>query len=386
MFVRELWLKDFRSYPLVEVGLSQGVNVLIGPNGHGKTNLVEAIGYLATLASHRVATDAPLVAAGASSAMLRLEVQSGGRSTIIEVIIEPGRAKRARINRTPVPKVSAILGIARVVTFAPEDLALVKGDPSDRRRFLDDVLVQRRPLVASIRADYERVLKQRNALLRSSGTARRASAAEIERTLSVWDDQLAEHGSALIAARVGLVAELSQPAATAYSRISDDPERTLLVAYDSVVEHWLPEASRALGLPTDPEPWRQAILGGIEQRRREELDRGITLVGPQRDELTLRLGEQPAKGYASHGESWSIALALRLACFEILRVQGEDPILILDDVFAELDSKRRARLVAMIRDAEQVIITAAVPEDVPGELDGRRYLVGRGVVAEQVDR
>lgn len=384
MFVRELWLKDFRSYPVAELTLSPGVNVLIGSNGHGKTNLVEAIGYLATLASHRVATDAPLVHSGAGSAMLRIDIQAGARTTVVELIIEPGRAKRARINRSPVPKVSAILGIARVVTFAPEDLALVKGDPSDRRKFLDEVLIQRRPLVASIRADYERVLKQRNALLRSSGTARRASSAEVERTLSVWDEQLAEFGAALIAARVGLVRELTQPASDAYARISDDPDRMLALTYESAVEQWLPEGSRGQLLPLQPEQWQQALLDGIAHRRREELDRGMTLVGPQRDDLGLRLGEQPAKGYASHGESWSIALALRLACFEILRVDGEDPILILDDVFAELDAKRRARLVSMIRDAEQVIITAAVAQDVPAEIDGRRYLVARGTVTEEV--
>ena len=384
MFVRELWLKDFRSYPLAELNLSRGVNVLIGPNGHGKTNLVEAIGYLATLSSHRVATDAPLVHSGAASAMLRIDLQAGSRSSTIEVIIEPGRAKRARINRAPTPKVSAILGIAHVVTFAPEDLALVKGDPSDRRRFLDEVLVQRRPLVASIRADYERVLKQRNALLRSRGTARRAPSGEVERTLSVWDEQLAEHGAALIAARVALVQELSQPASGAYLRISDDAERRLALNYESAVEGWLPEDDQGVSLPSHAEPWRRAMLDGIARRRNEELDRGITLVGPQRDDLHLRLGEHPAKGYASHGESWSIALALKLACFEIMRVDGEDPILILDDVFAELDSRRRARLVSLIHGAEQVIITAAVAEDVPTEIDGRRYLVGRGVVTEDV--
>lgn len=384
MFVRELWLKDFRSYPVAELGLSPGVNVLIGANGHGKTNLIEAIGYLATLASHRVSTDAPLVHSGAGSAMLRLDVRTGARATTIEVIIEPGRAKRARINRTPASKASAILGIARVVTFAPEDLALVKGDPSDRRKFLDEVLIQRRPLVASIRADYERVLKQRNALLRSSATARRSSSAEVERTLSVWDEQLADLGAGLTAARVGLVHELSQPASDAYSRISDDPERKLVLTYESAVVQWLPDASRGPLLPITPEPWRQALLDGIAHRRREELDRGVTLVGPQRDDLGLRLGEQPAKGYASHGESWSIALALRLGCFQILRVEGEDPILILDDVFAELDAKRRARLVSMIRDAEQVIITAAVAQDVPAEIDGRRFLVTRGSVTEEV--
>jgi DNA replication and repair protein RecF len=384
MLVKALSLTDFRSYPQVELSLDPGVNVLLGRNGQGKTNLVEAIGYLATLSSHRVATDAPLVRTDAQMAIIRLELQADGRTTLIELAIEPGKAKRARINRSPTPRASAILGLAQVVTFAPEDLALVKGDPTDRRRFLDDLLIQRRPLMASVRADYERVLKQRNALLRSTSTARRAPMEQIERTLSVWDEQLADHGAALTAARVALVGELRQPAADAYARISDEVSGHLVVGYESAVERWLPGPPADENLPSHVGLWREALLAAIADRRRDELDRGVTLVGPQRDDLSLRLGEQPARGYASHGESWSVSLALRLACFQVLRAEGEDPILILDDVFAELDARRRERLVSMIKDAEQVIITAAVGEDVPEGLDGRRFHVSRGTVIGEV--
>ena len=384
MHVTVLSLTDFRSYEQAELALSPGVNVFLGRNGHGKTNLVEAIGYLATLGSHRVATDAPLVREGAALALVKMELQSAGRTALLEVVIEPGKAKRARVNRSPIPKASGILGIARVVTFAPEDLALVKGDPGDRRRFLDDLLVQRRPLIASIRADYDRVLKQRNALLRSTGAARRANSPDVERTLAVWDEQLADHGAALTAARVALVAQLREPTAACYAHLSDAPEGAasgpcLDLRYSSAVQSWLPGAAPD-HLPSEPEPWREALIAAMGQRRREEMERGLTLVGPQRDDLELRLGAHPAKGYASHGESWSIALALRLASFQLLRSQGEDPILILDDVFAELDTRRRARLAEMTSDAEQVIITAAVVEDVPAGLDGRRFHVDKGTV------
>ncbi len=406
MHATVLSLTDFRSYAQADLNLVPGVNVLLGRNGQGKTNLVEAIGYLATLASHRVATDAPLVRTHAAMALLRMEVHSQNRSTLVELAIEPGKAKRARVNRSPVPRASSILGIAQVVTFAPEDLALVKGDPADRRRFLDEVLIQHRPILAATRSDYDRVLKQRNALLRSNSTARRSAREEVERTLSVWDDQLAEHGAILTAARVNLVRALQEPASLAYAHLSDgtDPGRcgpnadpadsadaadaagaALALRYASSVERWLPESETGADLPTHPGPWRLALLAAIADRRREELDRGLTLVGPQRDDLDLSLGAHPAKGYASHGESWSIALSLRLACYRLLAASGEDPILILDDVFAELDVRRRARLVQMVDGAEQVIITAAVPQDVPEELVGQRYRVAGGTVTAEVD-
>lgn len=384
MYVSELSLTDFRSYPHAHVNLAPGANLLLGANGQGKTNLVEAIAFLATLGSHRVSTDAPLIRAGASAAHVRADVVRFGRTTSLELIVEPGKARRARINRVATPRATALLGSLQVILFAPEDLALVKGDPADRRSFLDDVLIQRRPRMSGVRSDYDRVLRQRNALLKSVSVARRAPAGEVDRTLSVWDEQLIEHGSALIVARAGLVSEMAGPAAAAYAQLADDPEHSLDVRYASHVERWrdpMPGPGGAECL-TDQDAWRSALRAAIAERRQEEVTRGLTLVGPHRDELSLTLGAFPARGYASHGESWSIALALRLASLSVMRAESDDPVLILDDVFAELDVRRRERLVSAIADVEQVIITAAVPQDVPATLHGRTLHISRGQVAE----
>lgn len=376
MWVRSVGLTDFRSYAEIEVDLVPGVTTLIGSNGQGKTNLVEAIGYIATLGSHRVATDAPLVRSGAELAVIRCTVAED-REVLVEIAITPGRANRARINRSPVPKVRDVLGILRTVLFAPEDLALVKGDPSDRRAFLDDLLVQRTPRYAGVRADFDRVLKQRNALLKSAGIARRASAEEMQRTLEVWDEQLAEHGSALLAARLGLLDDLIVGARDQVRVIAGDGSADLGLRYASSVTGASVDDGE---LPRDREALQALMLQRIIERRREELDRGITLVGPHRDDLQILLGANPAKGYASHGESWSIALALRLAAFDLLRGDGIDPVLILDDVFAELDRARRERLAERVQDATQVLITAAVDADVPEVLRGARLQVREGTV------
>lgn len=392
MHVRHLSLRDFRSYPHVELELPTGVSVFLGSNGQGKTNLVEAIGYAATLGSHRVAQDGPLVRGGADQAFIAIDVVEHGRSTLVEVAIQPGKARRARLNRSPVPRATSIIGVTRVVMFAPEDLALVKGDPAQRRMFLDDLLVQRRPRLAATRADYERVVRQRNALLKSLATARRAPAEEVNRTLGVWDDQLATIGADLVAARVGLLAELTDPAVTAYRTLAGDGAEDLCLAYVSSVAGWLDsgssdgapaEAPIPADLPTSPEPWRQALLAAVAAKRKDECDRGLTLVGPHRDDLAMSLGAHPAKGFASHGESWSIALALRLASFDLLRRDQDDPILILDDVFAELDARRREHLVRAVADAEQVLVTAAVAADVPAGLRGHAYQVSAGAVVSQ---
>ncbi|MEZ5117418.1 MAG: DNA replication/repair protein RecF [Candidatus Nanopelagicales bacterium] len=374
MLVRRLALTDFRSYPEVDLLLEPGVTALVGPNGQGKTNLVEAVGYLATLGSHRVATDAPLVRAGAERAVVRAEVVRGDRSLLLEVEIAPGRSNRARINRAPVPRAREVLGLLRTVLFAPEDQALVKGDPSDRRRFLDDLLVQRAPRFAGVRADYERVLKQRNALLKSAGIARRSHEGEVVRTLEVWDTQLATLGADLLAARLDLVSSLQPLVAASYDAVSSGGAATTL-RYQSSLGELDPGVDRS-GL-------EQVILDAVAARRRDELDRGVTLVGPHRDDLRLLLGEFPAKGYASHGESWSYALALKLACYDLLRGEaGPDgePVLVLDDVFAELDTRRRRRLAELVAPAPQVLVTAAVAEDVPVELDGGRVDVLDGQV------
>ena len=375
MWVKHLGLTDFRCYRTAEIELERGITTLVGSNGQGKTNLVEAVGYLATLGSHRVATDAPLVRVGSDLAIIRAAVESDERTTLVELAITPGRANKARINRSPVPRARDVLGIVRTVVFAPEDLALVKGDPSDRRRFLDELLVQRTPRLAGTRGDYDRVLKQRNALLKTAGVARKAAADAMMRTLEVWDEQLVEHGSELIAARIALLEDLAEHAAREYATVSSDDATVMRAGYVTSLAGVEPAV-----IGPDRQAWRSLLTEGIERRRNDELNRGVTLVGPHRDDVDLILGAVPAKGYASHGESWSIALALKLAAFDLLVADGIDPILILDDVFAELDAKRRSALTTQIADATQVLITAAVAEDVPGALQGARFHVSAGEV------
>ncbi|GLW12502.1 DNA replication and repair protein RecF [Microtetraspora sp. NBRC 13810] len=406
MHVAHLSLTDFRSYEAVELGLEPGVTAFVGPNGQGKTNLVEALGYAATLSSHRVANDAPLVRHGAGRAIVRVAVVRDDRRALVELELNPGRANRARLNRSPVPRPRDVLGLLRTVLFAPEDLALVKGDPSERRRFLDDLLVARAPRFAGVRADYDRVLKQRGALLRTASAARRgrgggrraereagfaaAGAGDLLSTLEVWDAQLARHGAELLGARLELVEALRPLTARAYATLapaSDVVElsyRGTLPADDSPADS--PPASSTDGpdlwktLVTDREVLAERLRARLLEMRDAELERGVTLVGPHRDDLFLGLGELPARGYASHGESWSFALALRLAAYDLLRADGGDPVLILDDVFAELDTARRRRLAEIVAPAEQVLITAAVPEDVPAELAGGRFDVAEGSV------
>ncbi|MGW4384259.1 DNA replication/repair protein RecF [Kitasatospora sp. NPDC004531] len=373
MHVAHLSLADFRSYARVEVPLDPGVTAFVGPNGQGKTNLVEAIGYLATLGSHRVATDAPLVRLGAERAVVRASVVAqGGRSTLVELEITPGRANRARLNRSDNVRPRDVLGVLRTVLFAPEDLSLVKGDPGERRRFLDELLTARAPRLAGVRSDYERVLKQRNALLKTAATARRhggGKAADLA-TLEVWDGHLARTGAELTAFRIQLVAALQPLVAEAYRQLAPGGGETVL-EYRSSFEG---------ELPTSREQAEQQLLDALRAARPQEVARGLTLVGPHRDELLLRLGPLPAKGYASHGESWSYALALRLASYELLRAEGGEPVLILDDVFAELDARRRDRLAELVAGGEQVLVTAAVAEDVPKALSGARYAVSEGAV------
>jgi DNA replication and repair protein RecF len=376
VYVTALGLVDFRSYPQAEVQLGPGVTAFVGPNGHGKTNLVEAIHYTATLGSHRVANDAPLVRAGASRAIVRTEIRSQyDRDVVVELEINPGKANRARINRSPVPRAREVLGLLRTVLFAPEDLALVKGDPSERRRFLDELLTLRSPRMAGVRQDYDRVLKQRNSLLRSASQARRqnrTSAAEGQlRTLEVWDAHLARAGSELLATRLELLEALRPLVSTAYDAVARGKGDARLEYKSSVLlEPGI--ASR--------EQLEDVLLAAVQEKRQDELERGVSLVGPHRDDVLLGLGDLPAKGYASHGESWSFALALRLASYDLLRADGGEPVLILDDVFAELDAQRRDRLAELVAPAEQVLVTAAVGADVPDELSGARFEVGEGVV------
>ena len=370
VYARHLSLSDYRSWVTAELPLQPGVNVLVGRNGTGKTNLVEALGYLATLSSHRVASDAPLIRRGTERAVVRAAVVSDDRELLLEIEIASGRVNKARINRSPLTRPRDILGVLRTVLFAPEDLALVRGDPTERRRFLDEVLIMRAPRLAGTRADYDRVLKQRNALLKTAGAARR-SGGDLS-TLDVWDEHLAAAGSALVHARLALVAQLRPHVAAAYADVAGSDEIVDLV-YRSTIP--LEGTTEDGAVPAAAE-LHDSMLGELLRVRSNELDRGISLVGPHRDELDLLLAGGPAKGYASHGESWSFALALRLGAFALLRSDGVDPVLVLDDVFAELDVTRRGRLAGLVADADQVLITAAVPADVPVELGGVRLLVG----------
>lgn len=374
MHVAHLSLADFRSYARAEVPLDPGVTVFVGPNGQGKTNLVEAVGYLATLGSHRVAADAPLVRQGAERAVLRAQVVRGDRQQLIELEINPGRANRARINRSSQVRPRDVLGIVRSVLFAPEDLALVKGDPGERRRFLDELITARAPRLAGVRADYERVLKQRNTLLKSAAMARRhgGRGADLS-TLDVWDQHLARVGAELLAKRLDLVAALQPLADKAYEQLAPGGGPVGLDYRGSIGDERLAGA-------TGREDLFGQLLEALGEARRQEIERGVTLVGPHRDDLVLRLGSLPAKGYASHGESWSYALALRLASYELLCADGDEPVLVLDDVFAELDTRRRERLAELVAPGEQVLVTAAVDDDVPGVLSGARFAVDNGTV------
>jgi DNA replication and repair protein RecF len=371
--VRRIELVDFRSYERIELDLDPGVSVLVGPNGTGKTNLVEALGYVATLGSHRVATDAPLVRAGASAAVIRCAVMHDGRELLVELEIVPGRANRARLGRSPVRRARDVLGALRLVLFAPEDLELVRGDPAERRRYLDDLLVARLPRYAGVRADYERVVKQRNALLRTAYLARKTGGSRGGdlSTLDVWDTHLARHGAELIAGRLELVDALAPHVAKAYDAVAAG-RGAASIAYRSSLDIADSAVDRAA--------LRAALAAALTQSRPSEVERGVTLVGPHRDDLTLTLGSLPARGYASHGESWSFALALRLAAYDVLRAEGIEPVLVLDDVFAELDSGRRARLAELVGGAHQVLVTCAVAADVPRGLRGARYEVTEGEV------
>ena len=379
MHLRRLAVTDFRSWESAELDLDPGVTVLVGPNGVGKTNLVEAAGYLATLGSHRVAGDAPLIRRGAESAVVRGSVVHLGRELHVEVEITAGKANRARRNGAPA-RPRDLLGILRTVLFAPEDLALVRGDPGERRRFLDDLLVTRYPRYASVRADYDRVLRQRSALLKTA----RASRADLS-TLDVWDGHLARNGAALLAGRLDLVAALAPHAVAAFAEIAptSDP---IALSYRSAVTplqegHLHPGTSDEGGLPATPAELVPLLLDALARVRRQEVERGVCLVGPHRDDLDLSLGAGPAKGYASHGESWALALALRLASYRMLCADDVEPVLILDDVFAELDARRRRALADVARRAEQVLVTAAVDEDVPEGLDGTRLAVSGGRIS-----
>jgi len=397
-----LALTDFRSYAAVDVPLERGVTIFGGANGEGKTNLVEAVGYVATLASHRAAQDAPLIRAGAEQAIIRAAISTTPNDALVEIELNAGRANRVRLNRAPLTRPRDVLGVLRTVLFAPEDLALVKGDPGERRRFLDDLLVAMAPRYAAVRADYERVVKQRTALLKSAGPkggpkGNRQSREAVAATLDVWDAHLARTGAELLVAREHLVDAIRPHVERNYLAVAGDGRGPAEIVYRRSFE-----AADEISASGRPDPGA-ADRSGVIHREREshgdrvraaekslraallevrssELDRGVCLAGPHRDELELSIRTLPARGYASHGESWSLALALRLASFDLLRSGREDPVLILDDVFAELDAGRRERLATLVASAEQVLVTAAVPADVPEILTGRHFTVSAGAL------
>ena len=375
MFVRALSLRDFRSWPTAELSLEPGITVFVGQNGNGKTNLIEALGYLASMSSHRVATEAPMIRNGAQSAFLGANVVNDGRELRVDVQLNRGAANRASINRSPVRRTREVLGILRTVLFAPEDLSLVRGDPSERRRFLDELLTTRLPRMAGLRSDYERVLRQRSALLKTAYRSKGELA-----TLDVWDGHLANHGAALMGARLSLVHDLAPHVTESHARIAPGARPATLRYRTSLAEQLGADFLDPGRAPADSDIalLTQVILDELSRVRSSELERGVCLVGPHRDDLDLVLGVETAKGFASHGESWSFALALRLASFSLIRAEGSDPVLLLDDVFAELDMRRRSALAELVSDAEQVLVTAAVQEDVPEQLRGSRV----GVVSD----
>jgi DNA replication and repair protein RecF len=397
-----LALTDFRSYATADLGLGPGISTLLGANGQGKTNLVEAAAYVATLGSHRASSDAPLVRRGADRAVLRAAVTSAERDTLVEIEINPGRANRARVNRAPVSRPRQVLGILRTVLFAPEDLALIKGDPEQRRRFLDELLVASAPRYAGVRADYERVIKQRTALLKQAraqtssrvfarAAARNSPAADGEDpevpagrglagALDAWDEHLAVKGAELLEGRLGLTTALRPLITQAYTAVSGQ-DGTASIGYQ---QRGIGDGATADGADSggaSRDALADGLREGLARARPDELERGVCLVGPHRDDLELSIGELPARGYASQGESWSMALALRLSCYELLRADGDDPVLLLDDVFAELDSGRRDRLASLVAGAEQVLVTAAVAADVPAGLHGARFDVAEGRIS-----
>ena len=365
MRLSELSLRDFRSWPQLNLHLDEGVTLFVGRNGYGKTNIIEAVGYLAHLSSHRVNSDAALVRAGAENARVSATAINEGRQLTAHLLLKPRGANQAQINRTRLRSPREVLGVVRTVLFAPEDLALVRGEPAERRRYLDAIIATRTPRLAGVKADYDKVLRQRNALLKSAGRALRrgygsedGAAALV--TLDTWDAQLAALGAQVMRARMDLSAELDPHVTAAYAQMAPGP-RAAHVTYAPRTEVE-PDA--------DVATIEAELLAHLGRARDKEIDRGMSLVGPHRDDLSVTLGDGPAKGFASHGETWSVAIALRLGEFQLLRAEGTDPILILDDVFAELDAQRRRQLVALAQEVEQVLITAAVDEDLPGNLDG----------------
>lgn len=372
MFVRRLELDSYRSWRKFAADFTPGITVFVGENGQGKTNIVEALGVVAHLSSHRVSQDAALVYAGEKYARISVTVVNGSQELTGHLMVYPDKANQAQINRTKLPSARGLLGLLHTVLFAPEDLLLVRGEPAERRQFLDEVLLSLKPRLAGVKADYEKVLRQRRALLRSAGSKLRrgyehADGAAALATLDVWDAQLAGLGAQLIFARLQLLEQLRPFLAQAYQEIAPN-SRPAKIAYKTALPDFQEAALLAVPEAEAIALLEAQLLNFLAQRREQEIERGMCLVGPHRDDVSLLLGEQPAKGFASHGETWTYAICLRLSVFFLLKARGSCPVLILDDVFAELDTKRREALCGVIAQAEQVFITAAVGDDLPAQL------------------
>ena len=359
MHLSHLSLKNFRSYSELDLPLAPGITIFLGRNGEGKTNIVESILYMAFLSSHRTSGDLPLVKLGESAAYTRAKIQHPDREMLVELEINAEKANRARINQNPIRSQKELFGLLQCVYFSPEDMDLVRGDPTERRRFIDQILTLRSPRMAGVISDYERSVRQRNALLKT-----RASLTSLE----PWDQQVAKFGAEIIAARLSLLTEFNPYFSKIYANIS--AEKPAHITYKSSIDNPSVNSQENYSV----------IINTMMERRNQELDRGLTLVGPHRDDLILNLGDHLVNGYASHGESWSIALSLKLAAYELLISEGSKPILILDDVFSELDEERRTRLISLAQSAEQTFITVAVEGDLPKDLTGTTYLVKNGSV------
>ncbi|MGV8970063.1 MAG: DNA replication/repair protein RecF [Microbacteriaceae bacterium] len=388
MIVTHLNLTDFRNYESLDVEIVPGPNVFVGSNGQGKTNLVESLGYLSTLASHRVSQDHALIRFGQDAAVVRAQLRNGERSLLVELQINRSGANRAQVNRSVI-KTRELTRYFSSVLFAPEDLALVRGEPSGRRRFLDELLVERNPRLAAVLADYDRVLRQRNTLLKSARSV--GSRGDIANTLEIWDERLVAFGSEIVTARTQLIADLLPEVRSAYRSIAGEDHEVSLIQQLSIngdqSSDGFPLLMRATEGQDDGTPFTIAKVtenfrNSLTRVRRAELERGLSLVGPHRDDLFIGLNNLPARGYASHGESWSLALSLKLASAAIVRRDSlsGDPVLILDDVFAELDQTRRQRLGNAVGHFEQVLITAAVLDDVPENLAGNIIRIQAGTV------
>lgn len=385
MHVTQLALSDFRNYASVDVELVPGPNLFVGRNGQGKTNLVESLGYLSTLGSHRVSTDQALIRAGRDSAVVRARLRNGDRELLAEVQINRSSPNRAQINRGGI-KPRELPRFFSSVLFAPEDLLLIRGDPSARRRFLDQLVVLRIPRMSAVQADYDRVLRQRNSLLKSARASGIRDTSKLG-TLDIWDERLIALGTEIMQSRLTLVDELSGPVRGAYEAVAGADQcpvlRSRLSIEGAVDDDGEPVEAGGASSPAVGD-LAAAFATALVSVRRRELDRGISLVGPHRDDVQFELNDLPAKGYASHGESWSFALALKLGAAELLRRDSPmgDPVLMLDDVFAELDARRRERLASVVADYEQVLITAAVFDDVPSALAAHTVRIEAGSIVE----